>query len=115
MAQPMMQPMIQPMMQPLMMQPMAQPLVQPMVQPLVQPMVQPLVQPMVPGNLPLNLQYSGGVQNIVSPVGLVSPVMGTTTKPGFPTSTSFEGSKPNTPDSAKTVLRASSVSSQQSP
>jgi hypothetical protein len=56
--------------------------------------------------------------NMQSPTGMISPpsanaasVIGS----GFPTSAaSFDGSKPSTPDSSKTVVRAPSVASRES-
>lgn len=120
--QPMNQPLIQPLVQP-MVQPLSQPLIQPMAQPLIQPVSQqPLIQPMGLSNVPLNLTGNVGgapmnqpsITNITSPVGLLTSPL-TNNISGFPTTnTSFDGSKPNTPDSIKTV-RAASISSQQSP
>lgn len=124
MQQPVMQPMIQPMMQP-MIQPMMQPMVQPMMQPVLQPMMQPMVQPVVPSNLPLLMQGTGSPvgmplmgTNMTGQTGLISPPSVTgipNVGSGFSTSSaSFDGSKPNTPDSSKTVIRASSVASRES-
>ena len=94
----------------------SQQLIQPMVQPMMQPMVQPMMQPMVPTNLPLLVQGPNVMPTMAATTGLVSPPLVPVTS-GFPmqSKTSFDGSKPNTPDSAKTVIRASSVSSKDSP
>ena len=105
-----------PAMMPVASQPLIQPMMQPMVQPMMQPMVQPMMQPMVPTNLPLLVQGSNVMPTMAATTGLVSPPLVPVTS-GFPmqSKTSFDGSKPNTPDSAKTVIRASSVSSHDSP
>lgn len=77
--------------------------------------MQPLIQPaMVPTNLALSGQTTNQpviAMNVV-PMGIMSP-------PGQQTiisSSSFDGSKPNTPDSSKMLSqRAASVSSKDSP
>jgi len=96
--------------------------IQPMqpMQPLVQPVmgmsphniipVTAPIQPVVPMNLPPM------TANIIAPAGLVTPP----SQPagfGHPISTSsFDGSKPNTPDSSKVLpQRTASVSSKDSP
>ncbi len=117
------QPTNQPLVQTLM-QPMMQPMMQNMMQPTMQPTMQPMMQPMISSNLPLLMQGAGSpvglplmATNMQSPTGMISPpttaaaVIGS----GFPTSTaSFDGSKPSTPDSSKTVVRAPSVASRES-
>ena len=106
-------------------QPLVQPMMQQMMQPMVQPMMQPMVQPMVSSNLPLLMQGTGSpvglplmTTNMQSPPGMISPPSVTAaavTGIGFPASAaSFDGSKPNTPDSSKTVVRAPSVASRES-
>ena len=103
-------------------QPISQPLVQSMMQPMMQPMGQAMVQPMVPSNLPLVMQGTGSpvgvplmAANIPGPAGMISPPLVAAPPTGFPVSTaSFDGSKPNTPDSSKTVIRAPSVTSRES-
>ncbi|XP_057373684.1 intersectin-1-like isoform X2 [Daphnia carinata] len=126
MAQPMVQPMIQTVMQPTMqptMQPMIQPMMQPMMQPMIQPMMQPMIQPIVPANLPL-LGAGSPVglplmaNNMPGNAGIVSPpsaAAAPAVASGFPGSSfSFDGSKPNTPDSTKPVARAPSIASRES-
>lgn len=136
MMQPMIQPMVQPMLQPMMqavmqptvqhtMQPLIQPMMQPIVQPTMQPMVQPMMQPTVSTNLPLLMQGAGSpvglplmANNMSGTTGLISPpsvAAAANVVSGFPGSAmSFDGSKPNTPDSAKTIARALSVASRES-
>ena len=121
--QPLVQPMMQQMMTP-MMQPTMQSIMHPTMQPIMQPTMQPMMQPVVSSNLPLLMQGTGSpvglpltAINLQSPAGMISPPSTATAVigSGFPASSaSFDGSKPNTPDSSKTVVRAPSVASRES-
>lgn len=92
--------------QPMVNQAMMQPLMgQPIIPQMAPQMIPPQsVMPIIPSNLPLMAQMSGSQPNIPLVGSLTSPPTGG--KPSL-----MDSSKPNTPDSVKTLSKAASIAS----